>query len=221
VPALRGIDLAIAAGEVVAVVGPNGAGKTTLLCAISGSVPVAAGTIAFNGADITGLPPWTIATQGIAHVPQGRRCFAALTVEENLILGGYRLAGNRQAAKLSEIYDMFPVLRTKRRDQAATLSGGQQQMLAIGRGLMSEPRLLLLDEPSLGLSPLLVQEMAQTLRRLADQVKVSIVLAEQNTRLALRVSSRAYVLQGGACVHQGASDEIAPNLHAAYLGSSA
>ena len=217
--ALRGFSMTVAPGEVVAILGPNGAGKTTLLRAIGGALRASSGSIVSFGVELTRMTPWRIATHGVAVVPQGRRCFGSLSVEENLRIGGFHLDRASLRARLDEIEALFPVLRTKRAQDSATLSGGQQQMLAIGRALMSRPRLLLLDEPSLGLSPLLVQEMAETLRQLAGRFDVTIILAEQNTRLALRIASRAYVLQAGRCVREGPSASLASDLHATYLGA--
>ncbi|WP_109793443.1 ABC transporter ATP-binding protein [Minwuia thermotolerans] len=220
IPAIRGVDLQVGRGELVTVVGPNGAGKTTLLRVLSGLHPPAEGKTSFFGRDTASLSSWQLAKLGIAHVPQGRRCFAGLTVEENLVVGGTRLSKREAARQMDGVFNTFPALHEKRRQWAEELSGGQQQMLAIGRALMSAPEVLLLDEPSLGLSPVLVQEMANTLRRLAREVDAAVLLAEQNTRLALKVSARAYVLRGGQVVLEGKSEKIADDVQKAYLGET-
>jgi len=219
IPALRGVDIEVANGELVALVGPNGAGKTTLLRAISGLQLASAGAIRLDRTDITRLSPWEIATLGVAHVPQGRRVFPALSVEENLTVGGYRLPSREVRGRLETIYSTFPILVSKRRQMAAELSGGQQQMLVIGRALMLAPRLLLLDEPSLGLSPVIIQEMASTLRNLVTSFGTAILLAEQNTRLALKIAPRAYVIRAGKIVLEGESAVIAKDVQQAYLGT--
>jgi branched-chain amino acid transport system ATP-binding protein len=219
IPALRGTNIRVEKGETVALIGPNGAGKTTLLRAVSGLATIEAGAIRTDGRDITRLLPWEIAGLGVAHVPQGRRCFGGLTVEENLTVGGYRLTLPRARLQMEAVYDAFPVLLSKRRQMAAELSGGQQQMLAIGRALMSTPGLLLLDEPSLGLSPVMVQEVIKTLASLVGRFGTAVLLAEQNTRLALRMSRRAYVLRGGRIVLEGESAAISGELRQALFGT--
>ena len=218
IPALRGVSIAVAKGGVTTVVGPNGAGKTTLLRSISGLEPCVSGEIRLSGEPVTGQKPWHLARKGIAHVPQGRRCFGGLTVEENLRIGAYRLPAARAAEQIDLVYGAFPVLREKRDQPSSQLSGGQQQMVAVGRALMSAPEVLLLDEPALGLSPLLVQELAKMLAQVAERFRLAILLAEQNTRLALRSASYAYVLRGGEIVLEGPSAEVAPQMQAAYFG---
>ncbi len=216
---LRGIDLAINQGEIVAVLGSNGVGKSTLNRTISGIVRARAGSIRFDGAAIERETPRDIVARGLIHVPEGRRIFPNLTVRENLDLGSYRRAGERRAQNRESVFDIFPRLYERRTQIAGTLSGGEQQMLAIGRGLMAEPRLLILDEPSLGLSPLLVEELFALIRRI--HVKgVSIMLVEQNVMQSLEVANRAYILAEGQFVMSGAADAIAsdPELKRAYLG---
>jgi branched-chain amino acid transport system ATP-binding protein len=220
VKVLHGISLEVNEGECVALVGANGAGKSTLLRAISGMVRIMSGSIHFDGVDITRVPPFQIAALGIAHVPEGRRLFPELTVEENLLLGAWVAESRRfRAESLERVYTLFPRLKERRRQLAGTLSGGEQQMLAIGRGLMLRPRLLMLDEPSLGLSPLLVDQVFDALREISLQ-KVSLLLAEQNIVQALALATRAYVIETGRIVMTGPGHELlqAPGLREAYLG---
>jgi branched-chain amino acid transport system ATP-binding protein len=216
---LRGVDLAVAAGEAVAVLGANGAGKTTLNMAISGVVRPRAGSIAFEGARIDGLAAPAVAARGLVQVPEGRRIFPNLSVRENLELGSYARAKPRRAANLARVFALFPRLAERARQAAGTLSGGEQQMLAIGRGLMAEPRLLILDEPSLGLSPLLVEELFALIRRLHGE-GLAIMLVEQNVAQSLEVCDRAYVLENGAIALAGATAALRqdPALRRAYLG---
>lgn len=226
VSVLRGISMRVEPGEIVAVVGANGAGKTTLLRVISGLLRPRAGRVFFDGQEITGWPPERIVALGLVHIPERRQLFAAMSVEDNLRLGAYlRLRrGERRAveADLERIYALFPRLKERRRQMAGTLSGGEQQMLAIGRGLMARPRLLLLDEPSLGLAPLLVQELFRVIAGLRDQ-GITMLLVEQNARQALRVADRAYVLETGRIVREGAAAALRddPEVQAAYLGGPA
>ncbi len=217
---LHGISLEVREGECVALVGANGAGKSTLLRAVSGMVRILAGTIRFGDVDLTRVPPFRRASLGIAHVPEGRRLFPEMTVEENLILGAWVEPARRaRAESLERVYALFPRLKERRRQLAGTLSGGEQQMLAIGRGLMLRPRLLMLDEPSLGLSPRLVEEVFDTLREISRQ-GVSLLLAEQNIVQALSLANRAYVLETGRVVMDGTGPALlqAPRLREAYLG---
>lgn len=219
IPALRGIDLHVDAGELVALVGANGAGKTTLLRALSGVQPVSAGRVRFDGMDITTAASNTRVRLGMVQVPEGRQVFAPLTVEDNLRLGAYLRSKAEAARGLERVYAMFPVLKQKRREPAGTLSGGQQQMLAMGRGLMALPRLLLLDEPSMGLAPRLVEEIFACVRQLkADST--TIFLVDQNARAALAVADRAYVLETGRVVLSGSGAELLENelVKEAYLG---
>ena len=219
IPALKGVDLAVSAGELVALVGANGAGKTTLLRAISGVQPVASGTIAFDGVDITGASPARRVRLGIVQVPEGRQVFAPLAVEDNLRLGAYTRSAAEAAETIERVYAMFPALASRRAAAAGTLSGGQQQMLAIGRALMTRPRLLLLDEPSMGLAPRLVEEIfaCVTALRAAD---TAIFLVDQNARAALSIADRGYVLETGRIVLTGTGAGLLEDesVQAAYLG---
>jgi branched-chain amino acid transport system ATP-binding protein len=219
VPVLRGVSLEVAAGEVVAVLGANGVGKTTLNKTISGLVRASAGTISFAGARIERAAPPAIVRAGLIHVPEGRRIFPNLTVRENLELGAYARARANRASNLDRVFATFPRLRERTAQLAGTLSGGEQQMLAIGRGLMAEPRLLILDEPSLGLSPLLVEELFALIARIAAE-GLAVMLVEQNVVQSLDLARRAYVLENGAVVMQGPAAELArnPDLERAYLG---
>ena len=216
---LRDIELAVAPGEIVAILGANGAGKSTLNRAISGVLRATRGTIQFAGSAIERETPTAIVGRGLIHVPEGRCIFPDLTVTENLDLGGYRRARGRRNQNRERVFAIFPRLAERQAQRAGTLSGGEQQMLAIGRGLMAEPRLLILDEPSLGLSPLLVEELFALIRRLNAQ-GITLLLVEQNVMQSLEVASRAYILENGAFVLQGSSADIRenPKLKRAYLG---
>ena len=216
---LRGIDLKVEAGEIVAVLGSNGVGKSTLNRTISGIVRARTGAIRFDGAAIERERPAMIVKRGLIHVPEGRRIFPNLSVRENLDLGSYRRAAERRGANRDRVFAIFPRLFARRAQRAGTLSGGEQQMLAIGRGLMAEPRLLILDEPSLGLSPLLVEKLFALIARIhADGV--AVLLVEQNVVQSLEIASRAYILAEGQCVMSGLSADIGadPQLKRAYLG---
>jgi branched-chain amino acid transport system ATP-binding protein len=224
VHALRDVSLDVRAGELVALIGANGAGKSTLLRTIAGLLAPTAGRVAVDGRDVTGQAPETLLRAGVALVPERRRIFGDLTVLDNLELGGYALPrgrdfASRLAAGVEAAYDRFPVLRQRSRQLAGTLSGGEQQMLAIGRALMTGPRLLLCDEPSLGLAPLVVQEIMRLLAALRA-AGTTILLVEQNARLALRFADRAYVLEVGRVALSGASADLLADdqLKAAYLG---
>jgi branched-chain amino acid transport system ATP-binding protein len=216
---LEGVSLHMNAGEIVAVLGSNGAGKTTLNMAISGLVKPRAGSVTFEGRDITGRPPAEIMGAGLIQVPEGRKIFPNLSVRENLELGSYRRAKPNRARNLDRVFETFPRLKERTVQAAGTLSGGEQQMLAIGRGMMAEPRLLILDEPSLGLSPLLVEEMFALIRRLHGQ-GLAIMLVEQNVAQSLDVADRAYVLENGRFAISGAAASVRedPELKRAYLG---
>ena len=216
---LRGVDLAVGAGEIVALLGSNGAGKSTFNNAVSGVLRPSAGRIRFAGHDIAGRPSARSVALGLVQVPEGRRIFPNLTVRENLLLGGYRRGRANRARNFERAVTIFPRLAERLGQAAGTLSGGEQQMLAIGRGLMAEPELLILDEPSLGLSPLLVEEMFGLIRRLnADGL--AILLVEQNVVQSLAVASRAYVMENGEIVLSGDAGRLAddPALKRAYLG---
>jgi branched-chain amino acid transport system ATP-binding protein len=216
---LRGIDLIVAAGEIVAVLGSNGVGKSTLNRTISGILRPRAGEIRFDGAAIERERPAAIVARGLIHVPEGRRIFPNLSVRENLDLGSYRRASERRAVNRDRAFAIFPRLAERRRQRAGTLSGGEQQMLAIGRGLMADPKLLILDEPSLGLSPILVEELFALIKRIhADGV--AVLLVEQNVVQSLEIASRAYILAEGQCIMSGRAADIGadPKLKRAYLG---
>nr|WP_054621843.1 ABC transporter ATP-binding protein [Oryzomicrobium terrae] len=219
IQALKGIDLEIRRGELVALVGANGAGKTTLLRAISGVQPLTAGRIRFDGEDITGLRADLRVRRGISQVPEGRQVFGPLSIEDNLRLGAYTQPPANLAEDMERVYSMFPILKEKRHLPAGTLSGGQQQMLAIGRALMARPKLLLLDEPSMGLAPLLVEEVFNVVKTLKSQ-GMTIFLVEQNAFAALAIADRAYVLETGNTTLSGSGQELLNNeqVRAAYLG---
>jgi len=216
---LDGIDLDVFPGEIVAVLGANGVGKTTLNRVLSGLIRARAGSVFFAGADITRAGHDAIVLAGLIHVPEGRRVFPNLDVRENLLLGGYLRGRANRAAGMAAVLDIFPRLRERWRQKAGSLSGGEQQMLAIGRGLMAEPRLLILDEPSLGLSPLLTEELFGLIGRLHAK-GLAILLVEQNVVLSLGVAQRAYVIEHGRVAFFGRAADLAddPRLRAAYLG---
>jgi branched-chain amino acid transport system ATP-binding protein len=196
IEALKGVSLAVDAGEVVTLIGSNGAGKTTTLRSISGLTPASTGKITFAGEDITRVPAHEVVIRGIALAPEGRHCFSRMTVRENLDLGAYRRRGRQIAEDLDRVFDLFPRLRERERQKAGTMSGGEQQMLAIGRALMARPRLLLLDEPSLGIAPILVERIYETIGEI-NRSGVAILLVEQNASRALDAASRGYVLETG------------------------
>jgi branched-chain amino acid transport system ATP-binding protein len=219
-PALRGVDLAVEAGETLSVVGANGAGKTTLLRTISGLLRPRRGEVRFAGERIDRLPCHRVVERGVVHVPEGRKIFPSLTVRENLDLGSYtRAAKARRAESLERVLGLFPRLRERAAQAAGTLSGGEQQMLAIGRALMTRPTLLMLDEPSLGLAPLVVAEIFRTIAEI-NRAGTTVLLVEQNTRQALALSRRGYVLENGRVVLVGSGAELLGNEHVkrAYLG---
>ncbi len=219
VDVLRGLDMQVSPGEIVAVLGSNGVGKTTLNKTLSGVLRPRAGVIRFDGADIQAASPAAIVEAGLIHVPEGRKIFPDMSVLENLELGSYRRAKARRARNLERVFATFPRLLERTNQHAGTLSGGEQQMLAIGRGLMGEPRLLILDEPSLGLSPLLVEEMFGLVKTLNAE-GLAILLVEQNVMQSLDLAHRAYVLENGAFVLSGTGAELAanPDLEKTYLG---
>jgi branched-chain amino acid transport system ATP-binding protein len=220
VPVLRGIDLSIAAGSITALIGANGAGKTTLLRAISGIILADAGTIHYDGQNIVGMPAHEIVRAGLVQVPEGRRLFPEMTVHENLLVGSSSPAARRQRDQnLAMVLELFPRVRERKAQLAGTLSGGEQQMVAIARALMASPRLLFLDETSLGLAPIVVDEIFVAVRRLAKQ-GLTILVVEQNTALALEVADHGYVLEQGHFAIQGAASSLAsdPRVRQAYLG---
>jgi len=219
--AIRGVSLSIAKGQIVTVLGANGAGKSTLLKTISGIMDPEKGTIVFEGNEIQGLEPHVIVKRGIVHVPEGREVFPLLTVNENLTLGAYTRSDNIEIERDRQmVFDYFPILAERRDQEAGTLSGGQQQMLAIGRGLMLRPKIMLLDEPSLGLSPLLVQEIFTILSRLNKDQGVTMMLVEQNARVALNLADMGYVMEIGRIVMDGTADRLSQSddIKAFYLG---
>ncbi len=222
--ALKGVSLSMEEGEIVTVLGANGAGKSTLLRAISGLLPLQGGEVRFQGAPLHRVPAYDIVQRGISHAPEGRRVFATLTVDENLTLGAFvRRNEKREIAKARErVFALFPILKERRRQLAGTLSGGEQQMLAIGRSLMSTPRILLLDEPSLGLAPILVHLIFDIILEINRQ-GVAILLVEQNARQALELAGRGYVLEIGRIAVEGSSEMLKsdPRIQEAYLGRSA
>ena len=221
VQALRGVSLGIEPGEIVALLGANGAGKSTTLRAISGLVPLSAGSILLSGRQMKRAKPYRLVAQGLAHAPEGRRIFGELTVAENLDMGAYTIRdAARRRENLQRVYHYFPRLAQRARQSAATLSGGEQQMLAVGRALMSSPRLLMLDEPSLGLAPKLVDQIFQILTQINRQEKVAIFLVEQNANEALLCAHRAYVLENGRITLTGPAAQLRrdPRIVEAYLG---
>jgi branched-chain amino acid transport system ATP-binding protein len=220
IEALKGISLEVAEGEVVTLIGSNGAGKSTTLRSISGLTAARRGTIRFDGHDITHTPAADIVRLGISHAPEGRRCFARMSVRENLEMGAYLRRDSRIRESLDRVYDLFPRLKERDRQKAGTMSGGEQQMLAMGRALMAEPKLMLLDEPSMGLAPLLVQRIYEIVREINEQ-GTTILLVEQNANYALGASTRGYVLETG---HVALADDAAklrknPDVQKAYLGT--
>ncbi|MCK6453845.1 MAG: ABC transporter ATP-binding protein [Alphaproteobacteria bacterium] len=220
-PALGPVDLALDAGELVAVVGPNGAGKTTLVNAVQRLLPIRAGRLRLDGKDVTQAGAQDMCARGVAIIPEGRRLFGTLSVEENLELGCYRReARARRDAGLERVYALFPMLKERRHQRARTLSGGQQQMVAIGRALMAAPRLLLIDEPSLGLAPAVVAQVFDAIGAI-HAAGVSVLLIEQNVMRALAIAQRAYVLDGGRVAAEGRPAELLarPELREAYLGA--
>jgi branched-chain amino acid transport system ATP-binding protein len=220
IEALKGISLTVEEGEVVTLIGSNGAGKSTTLRSISGLTPASAGKITFAGEDITRVPAHEIVVRGIALAPEGRHCFARMTVRENLDLGAHRRRGPGIAQDLDRVYELFPRLLEREKQKAGTMSGGEQQMLAIGRALMARPRLLMLDEPSMGIAPILVQRIYETIGEI-NRSGVTILLVEQNANYALDVSQRGYVLETGRVVLANKSALLRndPEVQKAYLGT--
>jgi branched-chain amino acid transport system ATP-binding protein len=223
IQAVKGIDLSVDPGALVCLIGANGAGKTTTLKGITGLQPIKSGKIHYAGEDITGKPAFQLVRKGLSMVPEGRGVFGALTIEENLAMGAYA-RDDRAAIKddIERVFGLFPRLKERRKQTAGTLSGGEQQMLAMGRALMSRPKLLLLDEPSMGLAPLMVQKVFETVMAVSKE-GVTILLIEQNAKLALEVSSRGYVMESGEITLQGKAKQLLsdPKVRAAYLGEAA
>jgi len=218
IEALKGVDIEIRQGEIVCIIGNNGAGKSTTLMTISGVLKPRSGTIAFEEERITGVPPYRIVRMGISQVPEGRRIFPKLTVKENLEMGAFPIRGDKKAS-LEFVYNLFPVLKDRHMQLGGTLSGGEQQMLAIGRALMSRPKLLLLDEPSLGLAPIIASKIFKTIREI-NREGVTILLVEQNARAAMKLSGRGYVLENGRVALEGTSEDLLSDeqVRKAYLG---
>lgn len=219
IEALHGVSVEIQKGEIVSLIGANGAGKTTLLMTVCGDPQASSGRVLFKGEDITHKPTAQIMRSGIAIVPEGRRVFPGLTVEENLHMGGFFTSKQEIRKSQDHVFELFPRLKERRNQRAGTMSGGEQQMLAIGRGMMAEPELLILDEPSLGLSPLLVEEMFTLIQALRDQ-GITIMLVEQNVVQSLEIASRAYIIEDGVVTISGTAAEIFDNdeLRRSYLG---
>jgi len=214
------LSLNVEEGEVVSIIGGNGAGKTTLLRTISGLITPVSGQILFDGQDIHRMPPEDIVSQGIVHVPEGRRLFSLMSIKDNLIVGAYNKRADKQMGKtLEQVYDMLPKLKERESQKAVTLSGGEQQMVAIGRGLMALPKILMLDEPSLGLAPVLINSIFETIRKIAD-MGTTVVLVEQDVNHSLKLSDRGYVLEHGRIAMEGPAKELLndPHIKEAYLG---
>lgn len=220
VQALRGINLSIDEGEIVALLGNNGAGKTTTLSTASALVKAQSGRVTFDGNDITRAHPWNVVGAGLIHVPEGRRIFSTMTVLENLLLGGY-LVKNRAlvSERVEHVFSLLPLLSERKAQQGGTLSGGEQQMLAIGRGLIAGPRMLMLDEPSMGLAPLIVAQVMEVISQIRSE-GTTVLLVEQNARAALKIVDRAYVIDGGVTTLDGKAKDLIsdPRIIDAYLG---
>ena len=223
IQAVKGITLSVAKGELVCLIGANGAGKTTTLKGVTGLQPVSGGTVRYDGEDVTGLRAFELVRRGLAMVPEGRGVFGGLTIEENLAMGAYTRTDKAAIrADIERVFTLFPRLKERRRQTGGTLSGGEQQMLAMGRAMMSRPRMLLLDEPSMGLAPLMVQKVFETIVMVSRE-GVTILLIEQNAKLALEVANRGYVMESGEITLQGDAKRLLgdPAVRAAYLGESA
>ena len=220
IEAVKGISLDVPDGSIITLVGANGAGKSTTLKTVSGLLRSKTGSLTFNGENISGMPPHTVVRKGVIHVPEGRRIFSKLTVEENLEMGAYTRPGRELNDAIAGVFDRFPRLKERRRQVAGTLSGGEQQMLAIGRALVSRPALLMLDEPSMGLAPILVEQVFSIIQEIHSS-GVTVLLVEQNARMALSIADRGYVLETGRVVLTGQGRELLANdsVRKAYLGS--
>lgn len=220
IKAIKGVSFHVEKGEIVALIGANGAGKTTVMHAVNGLLPKESGTVLFKGEDVTKLPAHKLAYKGLTQVPEGRRIFQELTVKDNLLLGAYSVKDKKHAKdKIEEIYEIFPRLKERANQIGGTLSGGEQQMLAVGRAMMSDPETLLLDEPSMGLSPLFVNVIFDTIKKI-NKSGTTILLVEQNAKKALSIADRAYVLETGKIVKEGKGSELLddPKIKQAYLG---
>jgi branched-chain amino acid transport system ATP-binding protein len=220
IEALRGVSLSVDEGEVVTMIGSNGAGKSTTLRSISGLTPASSGKVVFGGQDITRVPAHEIVTRGIALSPEGRHCFSRMSVRENLELGAFRRRDGSVSEDLERVFTLFPRLQERERQKAGTMSGGEQQMLAIGRAVMARPKLMMLDEPSMGIAPILVQRIYETIKEI-NQQGVAILLVEQNANYALDVARRGYVLETGQVVLEGEAERLRsdPEVQRAYLGT--
>jgi branched-chain amino acid transport system ATP-binding protein len=220
IEALKGISISVEPGEVVTLIGSNGAGKSTTLRSISGLTPATQGSVRFEGEDITRLPAHDVVGRGVALSPEGRHVFARMTVRENLELGAYLRGGGALTEDFDRVYDLFPRLKERQKQKAGTMSGGEQQMLAIGRALMAKPKLLMLDEPSMGIAPILVQRIYETIGEI-NRSGVAILLVEQNANYALEAAKRGYVLETGRIVLDGEADKLRddPEVQRAYLGT--
>jgi branched-chain amino acid transport system ATP-binding protein len=220
IEALKGISISVEPGEVVTLIGSNGAGKSTTLRSISGLTPATQGSVKFEGEDITRLPAHDVVGRGVALSPEGRHVFARMTVRENLELGAYLRGGGALSEDFDRVYDLFPRLKERQKQKAGTMSGGEQQMLAIGRALMAKPKLLMLDEPSMGIAPILVQRIYETIGEI-NRSGVAILLVEQNANYALEAAKRGYVLETGRIVLDGKADKLRddPEVQRAYLGT--
>ena len=221
IEAVKGISMTLEKGQIVALIGANGAGKTTVLRAVSGLQKLSAGSITFNGQPIQNKAPHDIVAMGITHIPEGRRLFKLMTVEDNLRLGAFLLTDRKEIDHgLETIYDQFPILREKRLQLSGELSGGQQQMVAMGRAMMARPSIILMDEPSLGLAPVIIDDIAKLILKLRDS-GVSIVLVEQNAHLALKLANNGYVMETGRIALEGAADDLLhdPEVARVYLGA--
>ncbi len=220
IKAVKGVSFHVEKGEIVALIGANGAGKTTIMHAISGLLPKTSGTVSFAGSDITHVPSYKLTKMGLAQVPEGRRIFQELSVKDNLILGAYSVKDSKQVKNsLEKVYEIFPRLKEREKQDGATLSGGEQQMLAVGRALMASPKMLLLDEPSMGLSPIFVNVIFDTIKKI-NELGTTVFVVEQNAKKALTVADRAYVLETGLIVGEGKGEDLLNDekIKVAYLG---
>ncbi len=220
VQALRGISIDVKGGEIVSLIGANGAGKTTTLHAVTGLIPIKEGRVEYDGTDLRKVSPSSIVTMGLAHVPEGRQVFTRMTVAENMMMGAYFRKDAKVASDLERVYEHFPRLKERARQVAGTLSGGEQQMLAMGRAMMSAPKLVVMDEPSMGLSPLLVREVFSIIKSMHEE-GITILLVEQNAKMALSIADRAYVLENGRITMSGAASDLLNDakVRKAYLGA--